>query len=66
MNPKKPKMGRPRRTKKASEKRLVARCSASEYADAERAAKQEGVQLSEFIRASVAEHARIALNGAKK
>jgi uncharacterized protein (DUF1778 family) len=54
---KRPKRGRPRRVKKVSEARLVARCSEAELEAAEKAAAVLGEKLSEFIRAAVAERA---------
>lgn len=50
---KKPARGRPRREKKVSEARLVARCSPTELEAAEREAKLQGVSLSDFIREAV-------------
>jgi predicted HicB family RNase H-like nuclease len=50
---KKKPVGRPRRSRKVSEARLVARCSAAELEAAERCAKLQGVSLSDFIRKAV-------------
>lgn len=57
MTTKKP-VGRPRRSRKVSEARLVARCSAAELEAAEACAKLQGVSLSDFIREAVNAHAQ--------
>lgn len=50
---KKKPVGRPRRSRKVSEARLVARCAVHELEAAERCAKLQGVSVSDFIREAV-------------
>lgn len=50
---KKKPVGRPRRSRKVSEARLVARCSDAELEAAEACAKLQGVSLSDFVREAV-------------
>jgi len=54
-----PKRGRPRRSKKVSEARLVARCSEAELKAAEECAKIRGSSLSDFIREAVADKVQL-------
>lgn len=49
--------GRPRREKKVSEARLVARCSDAELEAAEQVAAYLGESVSDFVRTAVAERA---------
>lgn len=65
MTTKKP-VGRPRRSRKVSEARLVARCSDAELEAAERCAELQGVSLSDFIREAVnAQFAAMVERGGK-
>ena len=50
----KPKMGRPRRAKKESAARLVARCTEAELRAAEQTAEALQMSLSTLVRAAVA------------
>ena len=53
-----PKRGRPRRSKKVSAARLVARCSEAELAEAHKAAEELGETLSDFVRYAVGTEVR--------
>lgn len=56
-------VGRPRRSRKVSEARLVARCSDAELEAAESAAALIGESLSAFIRIAVAKRVRTMYEG---
>lgn len=58
-------MGRPRRAKKESAARLVARVTEAEFEEASKVAKYRGQSLSEFVRDAVSLEVR-AVNTARK
>lgn len=61
----KPKMGRPRRAKKESAARLVARVTEAEFEAASKVAKFRSQSLSEFVRDAVAREVR-SVNDARQ
>ena len=53
------KRGRPRRAARASEERLVARCSSAELKAVKAAAEKCGESLSEFVRTAALQRAQV-------